>query len=116
MEDKVTERKLVKMLLKTYFSHIQGYIYPHIVAVMSLYLVFVGHSLQCLSKTTTILHQSISSVMVKVILGEKIASPKMIFVWMFSYLMYLYTVVEKCIMNSFLFFIKYMYYFKQFSS
>ena len=45
VEDKVTERKLVKMLLKTYFSRIQGYIYPHIVAVMSLYLVFVGHSL-----------------------------------------------------------------------
>ena len=75
MEDKVKERKLVKMLLKTYFSRIQGYIYPHIVAVMSLYLVFVGHSLQCLSKTTTILHQSISSVKVKVILGEKIVGP-----------------------------------------
>ena len=45
---------------------------------MSLYLVSVGHSLQCLSKTTTILHQSISSVKVKVILGEKIVDPKMI--------------------------------------
>ena len=65
-------KKVVKMLLKTYFSRIQGYIYSHIVAVMSLYLVFVGHSLQCLSKTTTILHQSISSV--KVILGETIVS------------------------------------------
>ena len=65
-------KKVVKMLLKTYFSRIQGYIYPHIVTVMSLYLVFVGHSLQCLSKTTTILHQSISSV--KVILGETIVS------------------------------------------
>ena len=32
--------------------------------------------------------------------------PKMIFVWMFSYLMYLYTVVEKCVMKSFLFFYK----------
>ena len=74
-----------------------------VIAVMSLYLVFVGHSLQCLSKTTTILHQSISSVKVKVIFGEKIVSPKMIFVWMFSYLMYLYTVVEKCVMNSFFF-------------
>ena len=73
-------RKLVKMLLKTYFSRIQGYIYPHIVAVMSLYLVFVGHSLQCLSKTTTVLHQSISSVKVKVILGEQIVGPKMIFI------------------------------------
>ena len=31
--------------------------------------------------------------------------PKMIFVWMFSYLMYLYTVVEKCVMKSFLFFL-----------
>ena len=79
MEDKVIERKLVKMLLKTYFSRIQGYIYPHTVAVMSLYLVFVCHSLQCLSKTTTILHQSILSVKVKVILGEKIVGPKMIF-------------------------------------
>ena len=46
VEDMVIERKLVKMLLKTYFSRIQGYIYPHIVAVMSLYLVIVGHSLQ----------------------------------------------------------------------
>ena len=80
MEDKVTERKLVTMLLKMYFSLIQGYIYPHIIAVLSLYLVFVGHSLQCLSKTTTILHQSISSVNVKVILGDKIVGPKMIFV------------------------------------
>ena len=62
-------KKVVKMLLKTYFSRIQDYIYPHIVVVMSLYLVFVGHSLQFRSKTTTILHQSISSV--KVILGEK---------------------------------------------
>ena len=72
-------KKVVKMLLKTYFSRIQGYFYPHIVAVMSLYQVFVGHSLQCLSKTTTILHKSISSVKVKVILGEKIVGPKMIF-------------------------------------
>ena len=94
MEDKVTERKLVKMILKTFFffffSHIQGYIYPHIVAVMSLnmYLVFVGHSLQCLSKTTTILHQSISSV--KVTLGEKIVFMS----W------------KKFVMNSFLFFYK----------
>ena len=80
VEDKVIERKLAKMLLKTYFYRIQGYIYPHIVAVMSLYLVFVGHSLQCLSKTTTILHQSISSVKVKVILGENFVGPKMIFV------------------------------------
>ena len=80
VEEKVTERKLVKMLLITYFSRIQGYIYPHIVAVMSLYLVFVGHSLQYLSKTTTLLHQSISSVKVKVILGEKIVGPKIIFV------------------------------------
>ena len=80
MEDKVTERKLVKMLLKTYFSRIQGYIYPNIVAVISLYLVFVGHLLQCLSKKTTILHQSISSVKVKVILGEQIVGPKLIFV------------------------------------
>ena len=76
----VTERKLVKMLLKMYFSLIQGYIYPHIVAVMSLYLVFVGHSLQCLSKTSTLLHQSISNVKVMVISGEKIVGPKMIFV------------------------------------
>ena len=79
VENKVTERKLVKMLLKTYFSRIQGYIYPHIVAVMSLYQMFVVHSLQCLSKTTTIFHQSISSVKVKVILGDKIVGPKMIF-------------------------------------
>ena len=67
------------MLLKTYFSRIQCYIYPHIVAVMSLYMVFIGHSLQCLSKTSTILHHSISSVKVKFILGEKIVGPKMIF-------------------------------------
>ena len=80
MEDKVTEKKLVKMLLKTYFSRIQGYIYSHIVAVMSLYLVFVGHLLQCFSKATTILHQSISSVKVKIILGETIVGPKTIFV------------------------------------
>ena len=80
VEEKVTERKLVKMLLITYFSRIQGYIYPHIVAVMSLYLVFVGHSLQYLSKTTTLLHQSISSVKSKGILGEKIVGPKIIFV------------------------------------
>ena len=77
--DKVTERKLVKILLKPYFSRIQGHIYPHIVAVMSLYLVFVGHSLQYLSKTTTLLHQSISRVKMKIILGEKIVGPKMIF-------------------------------------
>ena len=70
-------KKVGQILLKTYFSRIQGYIYPHIVAVMPLYLVFVGYSLQCLSKTTTILHQSISSV--KVILEEKIVGPKMIF-------------------------------------
>ena len=62
---------------------------------MSLYLVFVGHSLQSLSKTPTILRHSISSVKVKVILGEKIVGPKMTFVEMFLYLMYLYTVVEK---------------------
>ena len=80
MDDKVTERKLVKMLLKMYFSRIQGYIYPHIVAVMSLYLAFIDHLLQCLSKATTILHQSISSVKVNVILGEKIVDPKMVFV------------------------------------
>ena len=42
MEDKVAERKVLKMLLKTYFSRIQGYIYTHVVAVMSLYLGVFG--------------------------------------------------------------------------
>ena len=41
-EDKATERKFLKMLLKTYFSRIQGYIYSHVVAVMSLYLNVFG--------------------------------------------------------------------------
>ena len=40
-EEKVTGRKLLKMFLEKYFSRIQDYIYPHVVAVILLYLGFL---------------------------------------------------------------------------
>ena len=51
---------------KHIFPRIQDYIYQHIVAVMSLLLVFIQHSLQCFQKH---LHMY-SNVKVNVILTE----------------------------------------------